>query len=220
MTIGVDETPSKSIVSTFVCFISGSFNFVDLERFSDAREEREGLFEAAEGSTVILDEIGEMPLDVQVHLLRVLDQRQVQRIGERREDIPLLAEHFLREIDKDIDGFAPEVLEMLQSYHWPGNMRELQKTIRQTVAFVEEGGRIETYHFPVHIARGESLIQEAMNAICLLLAWAIGASHAATPWKLDRYRMNGSAMWSLSVEPFCFVDDVIFVTIQFDTKNR
>jgi len=180
--------------------------------FTGADADKTGLFEAADGSTLILDEIGNMSLKVQRNLLRVLEERKVQRLGEtveravnvrvlavtnldlqkeieagrfredlyyrliaftihvpplreRREDIPLLAEHFLREIDKDIDGFAPEVLEMLESYHWPGNVRVLQNTIRQAAVFVEEGGRLETYHFPVHIAQGESLIQEAMDAI-------------------------------------------------------
>jgi DNA-binding NtrC family response regulator len=76
-----------------------------------------------------------------------------------------LAEHFLRAIDKQLDGFAPEVFEMLQSYHWPGNVRELQKAIQLAAAFAEEGKRIETYHFPVHIAQGASLIQETMAAI-------------------------------------------------------
>ena len=180
--------------------------------FTGAHEDKIGLFEAANGNTLILDEIGNMPLDVQQNLLRVLEERKVQRVGEtttrdvdvrviaitnldlekekeagrfredlyyrlnefpiplpplreRREDIPLLAEYLLREIDKDIDGFAPGVLEMLQSYNWPGNVRELQKTIRLAAAFAEEGEHLETYHFSLQISQGESLIQEVMGAV-------------------------------------------------------
>lgn len=86
-------------------------------------------------------------------------------LRERREDIPLLAAHFLREVDKDIDGFAPGVFEMLLSYHWPGNVRELLNAIRLAAAYVEEGMRLETYHFPLQTLGEESLIQETIAAI-------------------------------------------------------
>jgi len=196
--------PKELVASTLFGHCKGAF--------TGAHEDRMGLFEAAEGGTLILDEIAEMPGEAQVHLLRVLEERAIQRIGEhrsrevdvriiamtnrelakemesgrfredlyyrlnefpirvpplreRREDISLLAEHFLRGIDKEIDGFGPGVLEMLRSYRWPGNVRELQNTIRLAAAIVEEGKRIETYHFPAHIAQGGSLMQEAMDAI-------------------------------------------------------
>ncbi|MBC8228671.1 sigma 54-interacting transcriptional regulator, partial [bacterium] len=178
--------------------------------FTGAHEDRIGLFESALGGTVLLDEIGEMPQDAQVHLLRVLEERTIQRLGEntsrdvdvriismtnrdlakevtagrfredlyyrlsefpipiqplreRLEDIPILAEHFLQEIDKELDGFAPDVFDMLASYSWPGNVRELRNVIRRAAAFVEEGMRIHTYHFPPHITQGESLIQEILS---------------------------------------------------------
>jgi len=178
--------------------------------FTGANEDKMGLFETAEGGTVLLDEISEMPQDAQIHLLRVLEERKVQRLGEhisrdvdvriiamtnrdivkeveadrfredlyyrisefpihipplreRVEDIPILAEHFLQEIDKELDGFAPDVFEMLQSYAWPGNVRELRNVIRRAAAFVEEGLHIHTYHFPSQITRGESLIQETLS---------------------------------------------------------
>ena len=178
--------------------------------FTGANEDKIGLFEAASGGTVLLDEIGEMPQDAQVHLLRVLEERKVQRLGEhvsrdvdvriismtnrdpgrevldgqfredlyyrlsefpihipslreRPEDIPLLAEHFLQEIDRELDGFAPDVFEMLASYSWPGNVRELRNVVRRAAAFVEEGEQIRTYHFPPDITQGESLIQEILS---------------------------------------------------------
>jgi DNA-binding NtrC family response regulator/ligand-binding sensor domain-containing protein len=178
--------------------------------FTGANEDKIGLFDAASGGTVQLDEIGEMPQDAQVHLLRFLEEREVQRLGEniphyvdvriiattnrdlarevaadrfredlyyrlsefpihipplreRSEDIPLLAEHFLQEIDRELSGFAPDVFDVLQSYSWPGNVRELRNTVRRAVALAEEGKQIQTYHFPSQITRGESLIQDVIS---------------------------------------------------------
>jgi transcriptional regulator with GAF, ATPase, and Fis domain len=175
--------------------------------FTGASEDKIGLFEAASGGTLILDEISEMPEDAQIHLLRVLEERTIQRLGEhvsrdvdvrviaitnrelmkevsegrfredlyyrlsvfpiyipplreRIEDIPLLAEHFLQDIDEKLDGFAPEVFEVLQSYSWPGNVRELRNAVYRAAALAEE--KIQTYHFPPEITRGESLIQDAI----------------------------------------------------------
>jgi len=178
--------------------------------FTGANEDKTGLFEAASRGTVLLDEISEMPEDAQVHLLRVLQERKVQRLGEhisrdldvrviamtnrdlvrevtdgrfredlyyrlnefpihipalreRTEDIPILAEHFLREIDKKVDGFAPDVFEMLQSYPWPGNVRELGNEVHRACALVEAGARIQSYHFSSQVTRGESLIQNIIS---------------------------------------------------------
>ncbi|MBI1929125.1 sigma 54-interacting transcriptional regulator [Candidatus Poribacteria bacterium] len=185
--------------------------------FTGAHENKMGLFEAASGGTVLLDEIGEMSHEGQVHLLRLLEERQLQRLGEyktrdvdvrviamtnrdpqkdvaagrfredvyyrlnefpihvpplrkRLEDIPLLAAHFLKENHKEVDSFAPDVFEMLQSYPWPGNVRELRNVIRRAAALVEEGMRIQTYHFPAQITRGESLIQEILSEQAGILA--------------------------------------------------
>ncbi|MFC1715923.1 sigma 54-interacting transcriptional regulator [Candidatus Poribacteria bacterium] len=178
--------------------------------FTGAKEDKMGLFEAASGGTVQLDEIGEMPQDAQVHLLRFLEEREVQRLGEnvsrpvdvriiattnrdlakevtadrfredlyyrlsefpihipplreRPEDIPILAEHFLKDVDKALDGFESGAFEMLQSYPWPGNVRELRNVIRRAAALTEEGKQIQTYHFPPGITQGESLVQEIIS---------------------------------------------------------
>jgi len=152
--------------------------------FTGAVKQKKGYFEVADGGTVFLDEIGEISLAVQVKLLRILEQRQFERVGgtntlsidvrvvaatnadlealvrqgqfredlyyrlkvvtldlpplrERREDIPLLAETFLKQFaEENRKGpmqFEPETLERLKEYPWPGNVRELRHLIEQMV---------------------------------------------------------------------------------------
>ena len=153
--------------------------------FTGAIRDHQGLFVSANGGTVFLDEIGDMPLALQVKLLRVLQERRVRPVGathsvdvdvrvisathrdleqamaegsfredlyfrlnvvslklpplsERREDIPLLADHFRemlsRRYNKDITGFAPEAMEALVGAAWPGNIRELYNVVEQAIA--------------------------------------------------------------------------------------
>ncbi len=145
---------------------------------------KKGLFEAATGGTVFLDEVGEMGSSLQAKLLRVLQEKRFKRVGgvddiqvdvrivastnrdlqklveegafrldlfyrlnvipiqlppirQRREDIPLLAEHFIRifarEFDSEVTGFEPKAQRMLLDYHWPGNVRELKNVIERAV---------------------------------------------------------------------------------------
>ncbi len=152
--------------------------------FTGAVRQKKGYFEVADGGTLFLDEIGEINLSVQVKLLRILEQRQFERVGgtntltvnvrllaatnanleqlvregrfredlyyrlkvvtinlpplrERRDDIPLLAETFLKQFAeenrKGAMEFSPETVERLKSYDWPGNVRELRHTIEQMV---------------------------------------------------------------------------------------
>ena len=194
--------PNELVSSTLFGYRKGAF--------TGATEDRIGLFEAASGGTILLDEIGEMSQDAQIHLLRVLEENKIQRVGdnisrdvdvriiamtnrelikevedrrfrkdlyyrlsvfpiyvpplrERPEDIPLLAEHFLQEMDRELADFSPGVLEMLQSYSWPGNVRELLNAIRRADALAEEGKQIQTYHFSSQITQGESLIQDIIS---------------------------------------------------------
>jgi DNA-binding NtrC family response regulator len=152
--------------------------------FTGAYDRKLGKFEIAEGGTLFLDEIASLPLAMQGKLLRVLQEKEIERVGgvktipidvriisatntdlkkavaedkfrkdlffrlniipiqipplkERREDIPLLLEHFLgiynREFGKKIRGFSREALEVLRNYFWPGNVRELQNLIERLV---------------------------------------------------------------------------------------
>lgn len=153
--------------------------------FTDASANHKGLFQAAEGGTLLLDEIGDMPLALQVKLLRVLQERTVRPLGssqsipvdvrilsathrdldaamaeglfrtdlyyrlnvvtltlpplsERREDIALLANHFLVKLaekyGKRLSGFAPEAIKALNTAAWPGNVRQLYNVVEQVCA--------------------------------------------------------------------------------------
>lgn len=157
--------------------------------FTDARESRPGKFEAANGSTLFLDEIGNLPLGLQVKLLAALQNREITRLGSnrkiqvdirliaatnrnlpemvaqslfredlfyrlntiqieipplrnRREDIPLFADYFLKKYTGLYKRAGltlhPQALEKLQNYDWPGNIRELQHTIEKAVILAEK----------------------------------------------------------------------------------
>jgi len=152
--------------------------------FTGAVQRRLGRFELAEGGTIFLDEIGELPAETQIALLRVLQEREFERVGgtgsiranvrviaatnrdlqaaiaadifrsdlfyrlnvfpievpplrERREDIPVLVEYFIdrfaRKAGKSIRSVNKKSLELLQTYPWPGNIRELQNVIERSV---------------------------------------------------------------------------------------
>jgi DNA-binding NtrC family response regulator len=166
--------------------------------FTGATQRRIGRFEAAALGTLFLDEIGDLPLAVQAKLLRVLQERQIERLGsnkpidvdvrfvsaslrsleeevekgtfredllfrintvsihlpplrERREDIPLLAEAFLREFSgergKRIEGVSDAALEVLDGHSWPGNVRELRNVIERAVVFCRDP-QIAPEHLP------------------------------------------------------------------------
>lgn len=176
--------------------------------FTSAVETRKGYFEIADGGTILLDEIGEMPLATQVKLLRVLENGEFARVGSssprtsdvrvlaatnkdlqyevqqkrfrpdlyfrlrsvnitvpplrsRKEDIPLLLEHFVREFTAKngmkFEGFTNDATELIMSYHWPGNVRELKNVI-ESMLVLENGRRMDAdtvrkylkeYHVPV-----------------------------------------------------------------------
>jgi two-component system response regulator HydG len=166
--------------------------------FTGATERRIGKFDQAHGGTIFLDEIGELPPNMQAKFLRVLQEREIEPIGgkkkkidvrviaatnrnleeeiaqgnfrmdlyfrlsvfplllpslrERKEDIPLLATHFLRRYSekegKRISGLSKAVLQEMQKYNWPGNVRELENFIARSV-LLAEGQVIELCDLPV-----------------------------------------------------------------------
>jgi two-component system response regulator PilR (NtrC family) len=152
--------------------------------FTGAVANAPGLFAAAEGGTLFLDEITEVPVAVQVKLLRAIQEREVRRVGdtrdvkvdvrliaasnrdlgravaegrlredlfyrlnvipihlpplrERREDIPLLAAHFIEKVSRALGRapkpITPEAMAALERYHWPGNVRELENVIERAI---------------------------------------------------------------------------------------
>lgn len=170
--------------------------------FTGAIANKDGLFKAADGGTIFLDEVGATSHAIQASLLRVLQEREVKPVGatknikvdvrviaasnerleekikqgtfredlyyrlsvipldlpslrERREDVPMLAEHFMRRalaksenaVEVKVGG---EVLDMLMGYDWPGNVRELENVIERIVA-LSDGGTVLPEHLPEKI---------------------------------------------------------------------
>jgi transcriptional regulator with PAS, ATPase and Fis domain len=158
--------------------------------FTDAKANKKGLFETADGGTVFLDEIDKTSRKFQERLLQVVDKREFKPVGatvsrkidfrlicatnkdlaqeveagrfledlyyrlkvismrlpplrERRDDIPLLAEHFLEmynhRLDKGVIGFSAPAIDLLVSYSWPGNVRQIEHEIERAVTFAGEG---------------------------------------------------------------------------------
>jgi two-component system response regulator PilR (NtrC family) len=166
--------------------------------FTGAHVDKTGLFEAANGGTIFLDEVGELPLNMQVKLLRALQERTIRKVGgnddircdarviaatnrdleaaaaagtfredlfyrlnvimirtpalrERRSDIPILAEHFLKKFSvkvvKPLEGFDAAAMAALQSYDWPGNVRELENTLERA-CILENGNKVSLEALP------------------------------------------------------------------------
>ena len=172
--------------------------------FTGAYRHRQGRFEAADGGDIFLDEIGDISESVQVKLLRVLENKQVERVGdqrpirvdvriisatnkniadlislkqfredlffrinvipiqlpplrERKEDIPLLAQHFIQRLrhstGKPIGGLTQTALQQFMDYGWPGNIRELKSAL-EFAFVVAEGGKLDIEHLPPQLRGG------------------------------------------------------------------
>jgi two-component system response regulator AtoC len=177
--------------------------------FTDAVQDRRGLFEEANSGTLFLDEIGELPLGLQVKLLRVLEDEKIRRLGEtrdvtvnvriiaathrdlqtetkagrfredlfyrlnvlpihvpplreRREDIPLLIEHFISRnntrLSTALRGLDTEARRLLYEYSWPGNVRELENTIERAMVLAD-GDSIVAHDLPERIREARDPVQ-------------------------------------------------------------
>ncbi len=171
--------------------------------FTGADRRREGRFMQADGGTIFLDEIGETSPVMQAKLLRVIQEREIQRVGgdkplkvdvrilaatnrdlekavvegrfrqdlyyrlnvvalhmpplrERVNDIPLLAQHFLRQYSrknrKTVRGFTPLAMDMLLKYNWPGNVRELENAVERAIILLT-GDLISEKELPLSVTR-------------------------------------------------------------------
>ena len=196
--------------------------------FTGALRRREGRFKQAHGGSLFLDEVSEMPLAMQVKLLRVLQEREITRVGgeevipvdvriiaatnkdlptlikiarfredlyyrlnvinlsvpplrERAEDIPVLAEHFLKMFaiknNKPLKGFTPQAMDRLIKHPWPGNVREMMNTVESAVVlssstFLTDGDipifRDESYNAPQEIGAANAISLDEMERLTIL----------------------------------------------------
>ncbi|MFM1652521.1 sigma-54 interaction domain-containing protein [Brevibacillus sp. B_LB10_24] len=196
ITINCGAIPDTLLETELFGYESGAFTGAN-------KSGKVGKFELAHEGTIFLDEVGDMPLHLQVKLLHVLQHREIERVGgtrvlpvdvrviaatnknleqmmldgefredlyfrlnvipiqlpslrERKEDIGLLLhaalEKYNRLIGKNITGFAPETTDLLVSYHWPGNIRELENAVEYAVN-LETGTVITKQSIPARILR-------------------------------------------------------------------
>jgi len=178
--------------------------------FTGAMYNKQGLFEIADGGSVLLDEVGEMPTSLQAKLLRVLENGIFRRVGgttdikvdvrvisatnkelneeisagrfredlfyrlnvvpvnipplrERKEDIPLLIDHFLRKTSNSPKRITPEAMKLLMDYSWKGNVRELENVVER-VALLTEKEEIAPADLPSEITGYASQLK-AMHAL-------------------------------------------------------
>jgi len=211
--------------------------------FTGAQYRKKGKFEVAEGGTVFLDEISDISLKTQTDLLRVLQEREITRVGgtqtikvdfrvvaatnkdletkvkegtfradlfyrlnvfeirlpplrERREDIPLLADHFTRKFARAMNrrfaGIDREALELLMHYDWPGNARELENAVERAMVIGHEPD-LRASDFPLQIstgtppAAGQALEEiERAHILRVLESCNWNQSMAARVLKIDR----------------------------------
>jgi two-component system response regulator HydG len=234
--------------------------------FTGAVRRKLGRFELADGGSLFLDEVGDIPASLQVKLLRVLQEQTFERVGgertvrvdvriiaatnrslqdevqagrfredlyyrlmmipitlpplrERREDIPLLVEHFIAKhaprTNPDVKGLRDEALGRLMAYHWPGNVRELENAVAQALVFAESD-RIDVAALPtviqgepdgdlLSVPKGEMALPEILDELerqLILKAFKrakgvktetarlLGIKTSALYYKLDKYDVS------------------------------
>jgi two-component system, NtrC family, response regulator AtoC len=181
--------------------------------FTDARQQKRGLLESADGGTVFLDEIGEMAPGLQAKLLRVLEEKMFKRVGgvndirvdvriiaatnrnledevkkgkfredlyyrlnvlpivlpplrARADDIPELVKYFVdaynTEFKKHVRGVSDDAMRRLQTYGWPGNIRELRNAVERAM-LLADGDELKAEHFPVVASVGTAKLTEGVD---------------------------------------------------------
>jgi len=185
--------------------------------FTGAHANKRGLFSAAEGGSIFLDEVGELPMLLQVKLLRALQERKIRAVGantedsvdvrviaatnqdledavqdgrfredlyyrlnviriempalrDRREDIPLIADHFLARFSEDmgkpIEGISPDATDALMAYDFPGNVRELENLVERAVTF-ETTSAVTRQSLPPRVL-GKAAVAQGLSSLAQL----------------------------------------------------
>jgi DNA-binding NtrC family response regulator len=183
--------------------------------FTGAQYRKKGKFEVADGGSVFLDEISDISLKTQTDLLRVLQEKEIQRVGgsqtvkvdfrciaatnknleelvkagtfrpdlyyrlkvfaidlpplrERREDIPLLADHFLKKfataMNKPLPTLAPQAVDLLLAHDWPGNVRELENAVERAMV-IGRGPEIQPADFPFQLQPTQAVAGRTLDEI-------------------------------------------------------
>jgi two-component system, NtrC family, response regulator HydG len=215
--------------------------------FTGAQYRKKGKFEIAEGGTVFLDEIGDISLKTQTDLLRVLQEREITRVGgnqtikvdfrvvaatnkdlehlieegkfrpdlfyrlnvfhieipplrERREDVPLLVDYFVRrfsgEMNKKITRVSPAAMNVLQQYAWPGNVRELENAVERAMVVAQEP-ELREQDFALRAKNGTALGEvrsledvEHAHILRVLEECSGNQTHAAEVLGIDRVTLH------------------------------
>ena len=209
--------------------------------FTGAHERQIGRFELADGGTIFLDEIGELPLELQSKLQRFIQDGELERLGgprtikidvriiaatnrdlkemiragrfredlyyrlnvfpitmpplrQRKEDIPLLVDHFVakfnKKIGKKIDSISKDTLNSLQEYHWPGNVRELESVIERAI-ITSQGSALQVLDRFDAILRTEDQAGHDVKALALVEYDHILQALRKTGWRISG--CNGAA---------------------------